>query len=90
MLIIAANNRDLGQLLEEGSFRSDLPYRLNVFPDQTFQTPARAPRLSQCHNSYLVRGPRRSPLELLSSGVTGCGSFVFFPSDLTIHTPLRG
>ena len=32
--IIAASNRDLRSAIEEGTFRHDLFYRLNVFPIQ--------------------------------------------------------
>ena len=54
--IVAATNRDLERMAEEGSFRSDLFYRLNVFPitmpplrDRTEDIPALARHfVAQC------------------------------------------
>ncbi len=48
--IIAATNEDMGQLCEEGKFRRDLFYRLNVFPiriPSLKERPEDIPRLSE-------------------------------------------
>jgi len=48
--IIAATNEDMGQLCEEGKFRRDLFYRLNVFPiriPSLRERPEDIPRLSE-------------------------------------------
>jgi len=37
--LVAATSRDVSQMIEEGKFRSDLYYRLNVFP--VFMPPLR-------------------------------------------------
>ena len=47
--IIAATNKDLKKAIEEGSFREDLFYRLNVF---TIQLPA----LKRTHGGYSCIG----------------------------------
>jgi transcriptional regulator with GAF, ATPase, and Fis domain len=65
--IIAATNRDLAREAAEGRFRSDLFYRLNVFPVETPPLRARRADLAEL-GAHLIAGicgrMGRTPLEL--------------------------
>ena len=63
--IISATNRNLEQMVEEGAFRNDLFYRLNVIPihvpplrDRTDDIPLLARHFVSAHAAKLGRGPR--------------------------------
>jgi len=53
--IIAATNRDLEKLMEEGKFRIDLYYRLNIFPIQLPPLRKRHEDIPQLASHFLLR-----------------------------------
>ena len=57
--IVAATNRDLEHMVEEGSFRSDLYYRLNVFPITIPPLRDRAEDVPALANHFVAKYARR-------------------------------
>ena len=57
--IVAATNRDLEHMVEEGSFRSDLYYRLNVFPITVPPLRDRAEDIPALANHFVTQCSRR-------------------------------
>ena len=58
--IIAATNRDLKKLMEEGKFRSDLFYRLNIFPITLPSLKDRREDIPQLVSYFIVRYSKKA------------------------------
>jgi formate hydrogenlyase transcriptional activator len=58
--IIAATNRDLEKLMEEGKFRTDLYYRLNIFPIQLPPLRERREDIPQLAKYFIMRYSKKA------------------------------
>lgn len=58
--IIAATNRDLEKLMEEGKFRTDLYYRLNIFPIQLPPLRDRREDIPKLASHFILRYSKKS------------------------------
>ena len=70
--IVAATNRDLEQMIEDGSFRSDLYYRLNVFPihiPSLRERPEDIPPLAKHFAAQYARGMGRQVPNIPDSAI---------------------
>jgi DNA-binding NtrC family response regulator len=65
--LVAATHRSLARLASEGSFRSDLYYRLSVFLIRTPSLASRMGDLPQLAKHFLERMGQRSPAKSLSA-----------------------
>jgi transcriptional regulator with GAF, ATPase, and Fis domain len=66
--IIAATNRDLEKLMEEGKFRSDLYYRLNIFPISLPPLRDRREDIPQIASYFIVRYAKKSGKKINTIG----------------------
>ncbi|HTE27760.1 sigma-54-dependent Fis family transcriptional regulator [Flavitalea sp.] len=62
--IITATNRDLEKLMEEGKFRSDLFYRLNIFPIQLPPLRQRVEDISELAAHFILRFSKKAGKEI--------------------------
>ena len=63
--ILATSNRELLRYVEQGSFRADLYYRLNVFPIHVPPLRERAEEIPMLAESFLRLSARRSGIRIL-------------------------
>jgi formate hydrogenlyase transcriptional activator len=71
--VVAATNRDLEHMIEDGSFRSDLYYRLNVFPITVPPLRDRVEDIPALAEHFVRQGARRlgRPAPSIPDGVIG-------------------
>ena len=69
--VIAATNRDLEQAVQQGTFRADLFYRLNVIPLEVPPLRERGPDIARLALFFLARAARKTgrPVQGISSSM---------------------
>jgi len=77
--VLAATNRDLSKLVEEGKFREDLWYRLDVVPIEIPPLRERHGDIAQLAGAFLLRYNERYGLDarLTESGLKGLENFTW-------------
>ena len=77
--ILATSNRDLIQFVERGSFRSDLYYRLNVFPVHVAALRERPEDITLLADSFLRRFSRKHGLKIPGFTDNAIAALVGYP-----------
>jgi two-component system, NtrC family, response regulator AtoC len=77
--LLATSNRDLMQFVEKGHFRSDLYYRLNVFPVQVPPLRERAEDIVVLAESFLRRCARKHGLKIPGFSDTAITALTAYP-----------
>ncbi|MEE9431825.1 MAG: sigma 54-interacting transcriptional regulator [Melioribacteraceae bacterium] len=82
--IIAASNRDLQMMIEQGTFRADLFYRLNVFPINTIPLRDRHEDIQPLANSFIKQISTRIGKKITSIEATSFGALIkySFPGNV--------
>jgi two-component system, NtrC family, response regulator AtoC len=77
--LLATSNRDLMQFVEKGHFRSDLYYRLNVFPVQVPPLRERAEDIIVLAEAFLRRCARKHGLKIPGFSDTATTALASYP-----------